>query len=135
MIFFLSPRTEAGFTSQTWHLSLDQSTLAYYALDLGALAYLIWRSGGLDQSPFTIFLLLLPMNAILLEERFLKVAGYFGGVFVVAVGLARFEAGSPLLPPGAHASRLVAAQTGLLAIAFITALVGYQRLDQERGNS
>ncbi len=135
VIFFLSPRTEAGFTSTTWHLTLPQSTLAYYALDLAALAYLIWRSGGLDQSPFTIFLLLLPMNAILLEERFPKVAGYFAGVFVVAVALALLEARWPLRALEADASRLVAAQTVLLAIAFITALVGYQRLDRERGDS
>ena len=134
-IFFLSPRTEAGFTSATWHLSLDQSTLAYYALDLGALAYLIWRSGGLDQSPFTIFLLLLPMNAILLEETFSKVSGYFGGVFVVAVAIALVETQWPLRAPDADAVRLVTAQIVLLAIAFITALVGYQRLDRERRGS
>jgi len=128
-IFFLSLR---GDQSSGWRLSLNQTVVAYFVLDLSALAYLIYFSGGLSHSPFTVFLLLLPMNSVLLEEPARRVRWYFGVVFVVAMALAVEGAMRERAVPEFVPGQMMVAQILVLLIAFFTAVLGYRDRTEPR---
>jgi conflict system STAND superfamily ATPase len=128
-IYWFSPGAVA---SGRFRLSLDQTVVAYYTIDLAALAYLIHRSGGLSFSAFTVFLLLLPMNAVLLEESVTRVRRYFAVVLLVAIGLAAWPPKVEALPQDPKPREMLAAQILVLIIAFGTALSGYRPQDRQR---
>ena len=131
-IFILSLR---GDRPSGWRLSLDQTVVAFFVLDLAALAYLIYFSGGLSNSPFTVFLLLLPMNGVLLEEPARRVRWYFGVVFFVAMALAVEGATGDRAVPVFVRWQMMVAQILVLLIAFFTAVLGYRNRTESRATA
>lgn len=94
---------------------------AMFALDLLGAAFLVARTGGYSQSPFSPMLLIIPLLAILLRESPLNFCGYAVAAALLMSLLARMpRAELEVNPLHGQASALVT--WGCLALA---ALMGY----------
>jgi hypothetical protein len=104
-------------------LQVNATIWLLYMLDIGSLIYLVSTTGGLTQSPYVSFLLLLPTNGILMAQPYRTVAWYFAGVGIVGAFLCLLPETQLLQGTGILVHKL--AHLGVFLFVFAIALVGY----------